>query len=74
MHATVGQPTSQFRGGAARVREREKFVGVPVESGAAETAGSAGAGLRLEAGGLGDSVEGGRAVLHCRVFGGPDGR
>ena len=45
MHATVGQPAPQFRGGAARVRERKEFVGVPVESGAAETAGSAGAGL-----------------------------
>ena len=70
MHPTVGQPAAQFGGRAALVRERKQFVGVPVESGATETAGSAGAGFRFQEGGLGGGVKGGGAALHWRVFGG----
>ena len=74
MHPAFGQPAPQFRGRAALVRERKQFVGVPVESGATVAAGSAGAGLRFQAGGLGGGVERGRDAFHRRVFGGPDGR
>ena len=61
--AAVPEPAPELRRRAALARERERFVGVPVESGAGVPGAAARAGLGLKACRLGRRVEG--AVGGC---------
>ena len=63
MDAAVPEPAPELRRRAALAREHERFVGVPVESGAGVPGAAARAGLGLKACRLGRRVEG--AVGGC---------